>query len=82
MASVDPLKYRGVFDFPHNQSANLLDSTAPSTSTHVTKFFGWTGRGKHTRYTGKPMTGSVLEQQAAWMSEWLRKGRYAGTERA
>ncbi len=81
MASIaNPLRYRGVFDYPHNQSANLLDSTAPSTSLHVVRFLGWTGRGKHTRYTGKPMPGSVLNQKAAWMAEWLRKGQYAGRE--
>jgi hypothetical protein len=109
MASItSPLKYRGVFDYPNNQSANLLGSinlrshyaydsvagelsreiesvsapdshgsTAPPTSDHVLKFMGWVGRGKHTRYNGKPSTLSVLDQKAAWMSEWLRKGRYA-----
>jgi hypothetical protein len=82
MASIaDSLKYRGVFDYPNNQSANLIDSAEPSsTSLHVVRFMGWTGRGKHTRYTGKPMTESVLAQKAAWISEWLQKGQYAGRE--
>jgi hypothetical protein len=107
--NINPLKYRGVFDYPHNQSANLLGpirhkatkvydsytgeeqneiysvsapdpagANPPSTSEHVLKFLGWTGRGKHTRYTGKISEKSVLDQKAAWMSEWLRKGQYAG----
>lgn len=107
--NIDPLKYRGVFDYPNNQSANLLGSvrlqyyrtyedvsgmtnreivavslpdphgsTASPTSDHVLKFMGWVGRGKHTRYNGNPSTLSVLDQKAAWMSEWLRKGQYAG----
>lgn len=85
-ASVDPLKYRGVFDYPYNQSANLLDAkrnkdgdpTPPASSSHVLKFMGWEGRGKSTRFTGKASLLHVLDQQAAWMSEWLRKGQYAG----
>jgi hypothetical protein len=113
MASIaNPLKYRGVFDYPHNQSANLLGpvrhkavkihdpvsdeeynevyavsapepsgANPPSTSEHVLNFLGWTGRGKNTRYTGKVATGNVLDQRASWMSEWLRKGQYAGTKR-
>jgi hypothetical protein len=114
--NINPLKYRGVFDYPNNQSANLLGSARqkfggysgraflpgglgngrtdrviesvsapdptganpPSTSEHVLKSLGWTGRGKHTRYTGKISEKSVLDQKAAWMSEWLRKGQYAG----
>jgi hypothetical protein len=106
--NINPLKYRGVFDYPNNQSANLLGlvrhnatkvydsytgeeqneiysvsapepggANPPSTSEHVLKFLGWTGRGKHTRYTGKISEKSVLDQKAAWMSEWLRKGQYA-----
>jgi hypothetical protein len=113
MASIaDPLKYRGVFDYPHNRSANLLGpirhkatrvydpysgeeqievyavsapepggANPPSTSEHVLKFLGWTGRGKRTRYSGNPAEGNVLSQKAAWMSEWLRKGQYAGAKR-
>ncbi len=86
MASIaDPLKYRGVFDYPNNQSANLIDvprnsqndeAIVPASSFHVLRFMGWVG-GKHTRYNGNPSTLSVLDQKAAWMTEWLRKGRYA-----
>jgi hypothetical protein len=79
-AQFDPLKYRGVFDYPHNQSANCLNygGTDPETSAHVLKFMGWEGRNKHTRFTGKASTKSVLDQKAAWMSQWLQKGQYAG----
>lgn len=80
MSSIaNPLKYRGVFDYPNNQSANCLNygGVDPQTSAHVLKFMGWVGRGKHTRYSGNPSTLSVLDQKAAWMSEWLRKGQYA-----
>jgi hypothetical protein len=77
--TVDPLKYRGVFDYPQNQSANLLGASGTGSSLHVTRFMGWTGRGSSTRYSGEPSTASILDQKAAWMSEWLQKGQYAGS---
>ena len=81
---MNPLKYRGVFDYPYNQSTNLIDAkrnkdgepNPPSSSEHVLKFLGWTGRG-HAKYTGKVSTQSVLDQKAAWIALWLRKGQYA-----
>lgn len=82
MASIaDPLKYRGVFDYPNNQSKNLIDAGAPSTSTHVVHFMGWTGGGRRKlTFSGNLPTKSALEQKAAWMEEWLRKGQYAGRD--
>lgn len=87
--SINPLKYRGIFDRPTIQSANLIDvprdakSGEPkvhASSDHVLRFMGWIGRGKRTRFSGKVSELSVLDQKAAWMSEWLRKGRYAREE--
>jgi hypothetical protein len=84
---VDPLKYRGVFDYPHNQSTNLLPRTGNSerdamskvrkversTSLHVLEFKGWESvQGHRPKYNGEPATTAVLSHQVGWMQRWIQ----------